>query len=372
MSLPKKHTLFWLPGDYSLAPRGSIVNVYHDPGMNDPLSGLTGDFLAARDLRIVVNLPVDNAALVNPDSYATRLEILRATLLNRNLTSKVWAILVGDEEFDRCNYGARLSWPVYAGMTRESEDMQARKMLLHERLSRLFTLTKQAFPTIPTMQMETMYCKATGNVGLWHPLCDNADIAGVDPYMPTDGWAWMPGSSSLTPTTPASPYYEMNCGWFVVGTPAGYQFNISGAYGYDRPVVVINQAFHDLAPTSPWRQLPSTSQIRWPFERFVNESRVIGIGYYGLTSVPGEAECLDQLPQHYATILGTLAEMAGGVPVPDPVARPLSGAAPTPAPTPAPPTPPPTTPTLVCRTDVYSDGSVKVTWPSGVYKTVTP
>ena len=339
----KLHSIFWLPGDYSMVSPGSIVTVPHDPGVNDPLSGLTAAFLSERGLRIIVMLPIDSAALSNTENYATRLNELKATLAAKGITP--WAISLGDEAFDACN-NAMLSWPCFAGMARPSEDMAARKAWLFPRLSRLFTLTKQAFPTVPTMQVETMFCEDNANAGLWHPLCPDADIVAVDPYLWTDGCPWL-GSGPLTPTTGADPKFGMEVAWLVAGTPAGHPLNISGAFGYGKPVVLVGQAFRDLA--GQWRQLPTPAQSRWYFEWGVSQPQIIGLGWYAVSSVPGLSVGLDSLPEHLAMVRGCVAEMSVGTPVAAPVARPVAGS-----------TPPPTAPAPKWTVAYRTDGSVEV------------
>jgi len=362
----KLHTLFWLPGDYSLVPSGSIATVPHDPGVNDALGGIDAAFLAARGLRIIVMLPVGSSDLSNPDGYVARLTALKATLAAKGITP--WAISLGDEMFDVCNYGARLSWPVFAGMTRPHEDMRARKQLLYPRLSRLYTLTKTAFPTIPTLQVETMFCSTDVNEGYWHPLCPDADIAAVDPYLWSDGCPWL-GTGPLTAQSPVEKFGK-EVMWLTAG--GGNPLGITGAFGYGKPVVLIGQVFRDVI-NSPWHTLPTPAQSRWYFEWGVSQPQIIGLGWYSIASVPGLSIGLDQLPAHLAMVRGTMAEMAAGTPVADP----LPSAAPAPVPVPAPTVLTPTTPTpaapvtTLCTIAVRSDHTLVITGANGRVQTVT-
>lgn len=364
----KLHNIFWLPGDHSLVPEGSIIAIPHDPGHNDSLSGIDQAYLTDRGLRVLVLLPYSSDELSNPASYVTRLNAFKAVLQARGITP--WAISLGDEAFDVCNSPSMLAWPCFAGMTRPIEDMTARKQWLQPRLTQLFALTKQVFPSIPTMQVETMYSEDTTNIGLWHPDC-GADIRGIDPYLWTDGCGWL-GTAPLTPTTPASPKFGMEVGWLCTGTPAGFLHTVTGAFAGNKPVVLIAQAFHDLA--GQWRQLPTVAQMRWYHEWGNGQAPIIGMGWYGIKTIPGLSVGLDSLPEHYAAVLGMIAEMATGTPVPDPVA---AGAPPPVVVPPSPPVVPPTGASVLTSTDgrfrlvMQPDGNVVAYGPDGTAKGIT-
>jgi len=341
------HPIFWLPGDYSMVPPGSIVTVPHDPGVNDALSGIDRDFLESRGLRALVQLPVTSAELANPDNYKARLFALNVTLSRKGIVP--WAISLGDEMFDVCNYGERLQWPCFAGMTRPNEDMQRRKEWMYPRLQRLYALAKQVFPRVPSMQIETLFNEDRSNVGLWHPDC-GADILAVDPYLWEDGCPWL-GTGPLTPTTTADPKFGMEVTWLLRGAPASFHLRITGATARNKPVVLVAQAFHDIE--GQWRQLPTPEQMTWYHHIAQATDGVIGLGFYGIQSVPGVSVGLDQLPAHYAAMRGVLSEMATGTYVPDPLPS---------YPPAQPPTPPPAVPTIA---------SVTITWSDGFVQTVT-
>jgi hypothetical protein len=353
----KLHSIFWLPGDYSLVPAGSIVTVPHDPGVNDPLAGIDGAFLADRGLKAIVQLPITSNELLNAGLFRLRVEALRDTLRRKRIVP--WAISVGDEAFDSINNGW-LSWPCFGGFRRPSEDMLDRKTWAYPRIKALYAEVTRAFPAVPTMQVETRINEDRSNVGLWYPDC-GADILAIDAYLWADGCPWLK-TEPLTATTGPDPKFGREVAWMCVGTPPGFVPRLTGAFASKKPVVLIAPTFHDLSGT--WRTLPTNKQIRWYYEWGVSQPQVIGLGFYAVQSVPGQSVGLDRLPETYAGVRQMLAEMSGGEPVADPVPV---GAVVVPAPSTPGPAP---TATTICTIAVKDNKTLVITSADGRVQTV--
>jgi hypothetical protein len=358
------HHITYLPGDYSGCPPGSIVTVVDDPD-NRQLDGIDGAFLASRGLRALVMATARERELVDPAQFDTHLVALQTKLAAKGITP--WAIALGDEWFDLVNHPRMVGWSCFEGMRQIEGDMRRRKQWLYPRLQELFRRLKAHFPAIPTVQVETKINEdQASGAGLWYPDC-GADVLAIDAYLWADGASWL-GTSPLTPDSPVEKFGR-EVAWMLTGTPAGFQPRITGAFAQGKPVILVAQAFHDVA--GGWRTLPTVRQLQWYWEYAVNTPQIVGWAVYAWSSVPGLSVGLDQLPAHAAAVAAMYQQMQSWPAVPDPSP---GAVAPAPAPDPTTPVPPaPTTPALpstLCTIAVRSDRTLVITAADGRVQTV--